>query len=74
MISEGCIAGAAACVFGGYTISNHYQKKAILLQSSALLQQEFSFDNGSSLAIGVDMMRDNAVKTDAWVSGLKYNF
>ena len=74
LISGACFAGSAGCVFGGNALSNYYHKKAMSLQSSALLQKEISFNNGSSLALGVDMLRDNTMKTDAWGIGLRYNF
>ena len=74
LISGACFVGSAGFVYGGNILSNYYQKKAVSLQSTALLQQEISFNNGSSLALGVDMLRDNTMKTDAWGIGLRYNF
>lgn len=74
IISGTCFAGGVGLVFGGNALSNYYHNKAMSLQSTALLQQEVSFNNGSSLALGVDLLRDNTMKTDAWGIGLRYNF
>ena len=74
IISGSCLAGSVGFVFGGNSLSNYYHKKAMSLQSTALLQQEISFNNGSSLALSVDLLRDNTMNNNAWGMGLKYNF
>lgn len=74
LISGACVAGGAGFVFGGNALSNYYQKKAMSLQASSVFQQEFSFNNGSSLALGVDLLRDKTMKDNAWGIGLRYNF
>lgn len=74
IISGACFAGSVGFVFGGKSLSNYYHKKAMSLQSTALLQQEILFNNGSSLALGVDLLRDNTMNNNAWGMGLRYNF
>ena len=73
-LAGGMIVAGAGVAVGGYFLSEHFQKKSEMMQVASLYEQEISYNNGSSLAIGVDLMRDNSVKTDAWGIGLKYNF
>ena len=73
-LAGGLMIGGAAVAVGGYFLSEHFKKKSDMMQVASLYEQEVSFNNGSSLAIGVDMLRDNTMKTDAWGIGLRYNF
>ena len=74
VLAGGLIVAGAGVAVGGYFLSEHFQKKSNMMQVASLYEQEVSFNNGSSLAICVDMIRDNAVKTDAYGVGLRYNF
>jgi len=73
-ISGLCIAGGVGCVLGGNAISNHYKKKAQMLQSTALLQQGIQFNDGSSLALGIDVIQDKTMNINTFGMGIRYNF
>ena len=73
-LAGGLVVAGAGVAVGGYFLSEHFQKTSELMQVASLYEQEISFNNGSSLALGVDMLRDNTMKTDAWGIGLRYNF
>lgn len=76
LLIPGCICLGAAIIGGGtcLILSHNYQKQADLINSCALIQQDVSFKNGSSLALSVDMLKDNSIKTSTLGMGLKYNF
>ena len=72
--------GCAICAVGAIwtissiSISNHYKKKAMELQSTALYEQEFDLGNGTSFTAGVDMLQDNLQKSQTLGLGFRYNF
>lgn len=71
----GCIAGAGAIV-GGAFLWRSYQlkKKAEEISRYSLFENEFNFNNGTSLSAGIDLIKDKQFKTNTVGIGLRYNF
>ncbi|MBQ7941444.1 MAG: hypothetical protein IJ328_03425 [Muribaculaceae bacterium] len=68
------IAGVAWTT-GFLVASNRYQKMAkSYIVNSPLLQNEFSFNNGSSLVCSADLLKDNLRHNHTFGVGLRYNF
>lgn len=76
LLIPGCICMGLGAIGGGtcLVLSHNYQKQADLINSCALIQQDVSFKDGSSLALGVDLLKDNSIKTNTLGIGLRYNF
>ena len=72
----GVICLGLGAVGGGICLiqSRKYQKQAELVQSYSLLQQDFHFNDGSSLTAGVDLLKDDVHKNKTVGIGLRYNF
>lgn len=69
--------GVAGVVWttGFIVASNRYQKMAkSYIVNSPLLQNEFSFNNGSSLVCSADLLKDNLRRNHTFGVGLRYNF
>ena len=66
--------GGAALGVGGHLLSRHYARKADELQSGAMWQHDIKLDNGNSLALGIDVLNDNAMQTKACGVGIRYTF
>ena len=60
---------------GFLVASNRYRKMAkSYIVNSPLLQNEFSFNNGSSLVCSADLLKDNLRRNHTFGVGLRYNF
>jgi len=67
---------AIGLIGGGICLlqSHKYQRQAELVQSYSLLQQDYHFNDGSSLSAGVDLLKDDVHKYKTVGIGLRYNF
>ena len=65
---------AGASVGTGFILSHKYKSRARQLQSLALCEQEFRFQNGTSLALTGNFLRDPLIKAPAVGVGFRYNF
>lgn len=70
-----CIAGVGLVVGGAFLIRSYQlKKKAEEISRYSLFENEFNFNNGTSLSAGVDLIKDNQFKTNTVGIGLRYNF
>ncbi|MBQ7439854.1 MAG: hypothetical protein IJV28_07820 [Paludibacteraceae bacterium] len=70
------IAGGGVLFTGGFLLAaNHQLNKARQpLYSTLLLKTNFNLPNGSSIALGTDLIRDNTLGQNTLGLGLRYNF
>ena len=74
-IAGGCSAALGVALTSVCLVKSHnYNKKVQSLESFSLLKQDVSFKDGSSLALGVDLLRDYSMQTNTLGVGLRYNF
>lgn len=68
----GGIATTTACLIRAHKLKN---LSIYSLNTAPLYQQKITFDNGSSLATGVDVIRDNQLNSNPTLGlGIRYNF
>lgn len=58
----------------GFIVAHNYKKKAKQIQSISLYQQEFKFNNGSSISPSIDLLQDQALNHQTIGVGVHYNF
>ena len=66
----------AGAIFSGVFLwkSNQIKKKAEEISRYSLFENEFNFNNGTSLSAGIDLIKDKQFKTNTVGIGLRYNF
>lgn len=76
MTYSGIIIGGVGLIAGGAFLWRSYQlkKKAEEISRYSLFENEFNFNNGSSLSAGIDLIKDKQFKTNTLGIGLRYNF
>lgn len=65
------IATTTACLVRAKKLSNQSRYS---VSTAPLYQQDFHFNNGSSLSAGVDMLKDSRINNQTLGLGLRYNF
>lgn len=71
----GTIAGMGAVAGGIFLWKSHQlKKKAEEISRYSLFENEFNFNNGTSLSTGIDLIKDKQFKTNTLGIGLRYNF
>ena len=69
-VTVGSLTTMGVCLYKAHQI----KKQAQLLSSAPIIEHEFSFGNGKSLAAGVDVIRDNFSHRMTAGVGLRFNF
>lgn len=67
-------AGGIATTTGCLIKAHQLRKKATEMSVAPVLQHNFNFANGASLALGVDILHDNHIKQNTFGLGLRFNF
>lgn len=70
-LGAGLIGGGVIVGGLGYFMSQKYQKE---LQRYSLFENQFMFNNGTSLNASIDLIKDTRLKTNTFGIGIRYNF
>ena len=74
-IGAGCVAAGAVWATAFLVRAHNLKKRSVMSASCMpLYQYDLKFNNGSSLAAGVDVLRDGRFHDQALGLGLRYNF